>query len=67
MGDYNIFGESFGDWKNTLNRLVLRRVGLRLDDLPDMGFRDSFDAGTTPDEFFDEEVMPHLEDLGWTG
>ena len=66
MDDFNIFGDSFSDWMDNLNRLVLERVELRIRDLPDLAFRDAFDAGTSPEEFYDEAVIPELEDLGWS-
>ena len=52
--------EAFAAWLGDVDRLVLAKWGLRLDDLPDLLTRDAFDAGTTPDEFFREEVMPMM-------
>jgi len=47
-------------WRREVDRLCQRRFALGLDDLPDMPERSAFDAGSTPQEFFDETVVPTL-------
>ena len=56
---------AFNRWQNQVDTLCRKRFGLSLSHLPDMLTRDAFDAGTTPQEFFEEEVMSVLrEDFG---
>lgn len=42
--------ETFEQWYKRVDRAVLQRAGLWVDDLPDCPFRDWFDDGFTPDE-----------------
>lgn len=49
--------EDFRRWTESVSRKCNRRWGLNLDDLPDLRTRDAFDAGLTPEQFFDEEVV----------
>jgi hypothetical protein len=56
---------AFAAWKAEVSTICAQRFGLTLDDLPDMLTRDAFDAGTTPDEFFEDDVMQVMrEDFG---
>jgi hypothetical protein len=56
---------AFAAWKSQVSKLIQQRFGLTLDDLPDMMTRDAFDSGTSPDEFFEEDVMQVMrEDFG---
>ncbi len=58
--------ETFADWRRAVNRLMLKHLGLTLDDLPDLTFpRDAFEAGTTPETFFHGQVRDVcLEEFG---
>lgn len=49
--------EDFRRWMASVSRSCQRTWGVRLDDLPDMQTRAAFDAGVTPDEFFEDEVV----------
>lgn len=49
--------DDFRCWRESVNRLCLERWELDLDDLPDLRERDAFDAGITPHEFLDEEIV----------
>ena len=56
---------AFKTWLTAVSLLTAKKFGLTLDDLPDMMTRDAFDAGTTPEEFFADEVMRVMrEDFG---
>lgn len=48
---------AFKDWLGQVDGLSLAKFGLTLDDLPDLLTRDAFDNGTSPEDFFEEEVM----------
>lgn len=48
---------AFKDWLGQVDGLCLAKFGITLDDLPDMLTRDAFDNGTSPEDFFKEEVM----------
>lgn len=55
----------FKAWERELNLVCRKRLGMGLFDLPDVATRSGFDAGTSPDEFFHEEVVPRVrEDFG---
>lgn len=49
--------EEFYNWLGEVNRLCLAKFGISLDDLPDMLTRDAFDSGTSPEDFFEDDVM----------
>ena len=56
---------AFRAWRAEVSKLCRTKFGLTLDDLPDMMTRDAFDAGTSPEEFFEDEVMRVMrEDFG---
>lgn len=48
---------AFITWLSEVEELCLAKLGLSLDDLPDLLTRDAFDAGVTPEEFFEDDVM----------
>lgn len=54
---FEALDDDFRRWIETVSRKCNRRWGLQLDDLPDLRTRDAFEAGLTPEQFFDEEVM----------
>ena len=55
----------FQDWTTDLDLVCRKRLGMSLHDLPDMATRDGFDAGDSPEEFFEETLVPLLrEDHG---
>lgn len=57
--------DEFKAWLKGVDRLCRAKFTLGLSDLPDMLTRDAFDAGVTPQEFFDEDVMRTMrEDFG---
>lgn len=57
--------DEFTTWKRDVSKLCQERFGLSLSDLPDMLTRDAFDSGTSPEEFFEDEVMRMMrEDFG---
>ena len=47
---------SFSNWMNAVDNLCLNSFGMSIHDLPDMCFRDAYDDGMSPQEFFDDEV-----------
>lgn len=49
--------DAFYNWLGEVNRLCLAKFGISLDDLPDILTRDAFDNGTSPEDFFEEDVM----------
>ena len=55
----------FKAWMSALNRQVTEAVGLKLTDLPELKFREAFDDGMLPEEFFDDTVREELEKLGF--
>lgn len=48
---------AFTTWLNEVDELCLKKLGVSLDDLPDLLTRDAFDAGVTPEAFFEDDVM----------
>ena len=48
---------AFRDWLGQVDGLCLAKFHISLDDFPDMLTRDAFDAGTSPEDFFEDEVM----------
>lgn len=52
-----IADEDYQRWLESVSRKCNRRWGLHLEDLPDLRTRDAFDAGLTPEQFFDEDVV----------
>lgn len=48
---------AFRNWLREIDDLCLAKLGVSLDDLPDLLTRDAFEAGTTPEEFFAEDVV----------
>ena len=53
---------SFEQWMKDLDRICWSNYGLSIYDLPDMCFRDAYDNGQTPVEFFEDELGT-LDDL----
>jgi hypothetical protein len=47
-------GGSFGYWQYRLGLLVRAGLGVDLADLPDIAFREYFDAGASPEDAYDE-------------
>ncbi len=43
-------------WYRDVSRLCEHHLGIGLSDLPDLLTRDAFDNGTTPEDFFNEDV-----------
>jgi hypothetical protein len=39
---------TFLQWKGAVNAVVVRRLGLHCDDLPDYRYRDDYEDGVTP-------------------
>ena len=57
--------QEFKDWKQAVSRLCQQKFQLSLSDLPDMMTRDAFDSGTSPEDFFADDVMNIMrEDFG---
>lgn len=54
------YNDHFALWMSKLDELVYNAIGISIHDLPDMQFRDAFDAGDTPEEFA-------AENLGYNG
>jgi len=50
----------FDQWMLRVDEVTLQRTGLSVYDLPDLAFRDGYDAGDTPEQFFDEVVREEL-------
>lgn len=40
--------DSFYQWKNKVDAIVMAKVGLGVDDLPDWDFATAYDAGVSP-------------------
>ena len=56
---------SYSKWKQRVDYICYERLAISFDDLPDiMNYRNSFDAGTSPEEFF-EELVEELQQDGW--
>ena len=47
---------SFRDWMKELDLICYSNYGMSVHDLPDMCFRDAYDDGTSPVEFFHCEL-----------
>jgi hypothetical protein len=60
----------YRSWYREVSRLCEEHIGVTLSDLPDLMTRDAFDNGTSPEDFFDEDVaelvMEEFGDLGAT-
>jgi hypothetical protein len=54
--------EKFAEWLTEINTLLESRLAVSLFDLPDMMFRDAYDAGNTPEEFIQDEIFPFIRD-----
>jgi len=52
----------FDDWMEGINRVCELQFGLSINDLPDMLFRDAYDAGISPADFMAEN-LPDQEAL----
>lgn len=51
---------SYDAWTRALDQLCEARLEVGLDDLPDLATREAYDAGISPEEFFEEVVLPRL-------
>jgi hypothetical protein len=59
-GDLN-----FAAWLHEVDKIVSKKLGIGLFDLPDMMTRDAYDAESTPEEFVSETVAEVVtEDFG---
>ncbi len=56
---------TFDEWMKKLDDLVEGRLGLSIHDLPDMNFRDAYDDGKSPRDFFKEDFRDALEEEGY--
>ncbi len=52
--------DRYQKWLELLNYVVEIHTGVSLDDLPDFCTRDGFDSGTTPMEFYQENIAPEI-------
>ena len=57
--------QQFKAWMSSLNRQVQEATGLKVTDLPEQEYREAFDEGMLPEEFFDATVREELEKLGF--
>lgn len=53
---------SFRDWMKKLDLICYSNYGMSIHELPDMCFRDAYDCGNSPLEFFHNELGT-LDDL----
>lgn len=56
---------AFGDWLRAVNKLLRAKSGVTLFDIPDIAYRDGFDSGCKPEDFFEDEVMTVLYEEGF--
>lgn len=55
-------------WYREVSRLCEEHFGVTLSDLPDLLTRDAYDSGTTPEDFFNEDVAELvMEEFGSLG
>lgn len=54
---------TFSEWVGEVDAMCWREFGLSVHDLPDLPFRDAFDDGESPEDFFAEEIGD-IENLG---
>ena len=64
MGKQN--EQTFQAWVMAVDKLVIAKVGLSVHDLPDQDFRTAYDDGTTPEEFYDDNIREELQDIGFS-
>jgi hypothetical protein len=58
----------YRQWYREVSRLCEEHLGIALSDLPDLLTRDAFDNGTTPEQFFDDDVAELvMEEFGPVG
>lgn len=58
----------YRQWYREVSQLCEEHIGIALSDLPDMLTHDAFDNGTTPEEFFDDDVAEMvMEEFGALG
>ncbi len=48
--------QSFEEWMEEVNRIVMAAVGMSIHDLPDMKFRDAYDDEDSPEGFCDDNL-----------
>jgi hypothetical protein len=53
--------QNFTEWLNEIDKFIISRLAISLFDLSDMLLRDSYDAGTTPEEFITYEIIPEIQ------
>jgi hypothetical protein len=51
---------SYHAWTRELDQLCEARLSVGLDDLPDLATREAYDAGVSPESFFEEVVLSRL-------
>lgn len=54
--------KGFKIWLKQVNKLCMDKFDLSLDDLPDILTRDAYDAGISPEDFFEEDVMAMMRE-----
>ena len=54
--------KGFKIWLKQVNKLCMNKFDLSIDDLPDMLTRDAYDAGISPEDFFEEDVMTMMQE-----
>lgn len=71
MATQNSNGQTFRQWMAALGRRVSREYGVMLEELvdvlPDMFYRDAFEADVDPNDFFDDAIDARVALLGWRG
>ena len=55
---------SFESWMNTVDGLVMAAVGMSVRVFPEQDFFDAYASGITPMQFFNEVMLPEMNDLG---
>ena len=58
--------QSFNEWMAKVDKIVERKLGVSVHELPDMNFRDPYEDGVSPEEFVREDLMPEMrEEFGY--
>ena len=54
--------EVFAGWLREVDEIVTGKLGMSVFDLPDLLYRDAFDAGTLPEDYVREDVTDLVRD-----
>lgn len=56
------YTETFEKWLQAVSKICQKKIGLCLEDLPDVNTRAAYDKGFSPEDFYKIEIQPTVKE-----